>query len=1515
VRRLIRKAYILFIDQIRKVLTAVITFAVILAIYAPDISCQLYINEFLASNATIIEDTDYGEYSDWIEIYNAGPQPVNLNGYYITDNLDNPEKWQITQNVTVSAGGYILIWADGNNSGLHTSYKLAQEGEEIGLFSPGRALIDSVTYKLQTTDISHGRKSDGSPEWAYFTEPTPGTGNFTSSYNGMVENVPDFSVTGGLYTAPVVTELSTFPGGTIRYTTDGSEPGESSPLYSSPINIGTTTIIRARVFKANLVPGPVVTHTYFINEDIEQGTLPVVSLASDPDNFWDPQDGIYVQDFKPEWEVPVNIELFENNGSDRAAFSQPAGTKVNGLNSWRLPQKSLGIYFRKEYGDNKLEYPLFFDRDRSSYKSFTLRSSGSDWSYTMFRDALAQNSTRPNMNVDMQGYRPCVVYINGQYMGIHNIRSKTDDDYVEKNFGMEPGTFDLIENEDVVEAGDLDAYNEFEELVSHDLSVQSNYNAVAEIMDIEEFTDFVITEIYVRNTSIDHNIFTWKPKESGKWRWILIDMDRGFFSPDNYLISSFINQNVIPLGDLMDNAGYRVYFGRRMADHLYTTFHPQRMNKIIDEHKQAIEQEMPAHIERWLGTTSSWGNAMPSLEYWYGEVNDLKTFAETRPQYLLNDLRNYGFSETASLWTIVTPEEGGYVKLNGLTVPGSCWSGPYPKDLMLQFTAVEKPGYAFQGWAQSARHVIIPRGSVWKYLDNGSDQGSTWRETGFNDSGWQSGPAELGYGDGDESTTVSYGSNSNNKYITTYFRHSFSITEEDLSEFGFMINILRDDGAVVYVNGQEVIRTNMPGGSINYQTTAVSSISGSAESQFTSYDIDKDLFVAGTNVIAVEIHQSSSNSSDIGFDLELVSRSISTQDYITTSNPYSFTLVRDSGIVAVFEPTGQCLLPSEITGDIILDKDCSPYLAQGDITIHENVTVTIESGVEIWMPEGASIFINGCIFATGTADEPVIFKLNPSYSGSEWGALCFINTTAISCLTYVEIEGASEGPVPIRDMAAISAFNANLLLDHMTIENVYSNPVAARYSDVVLTNSSLHSEVTGDLINVKYGHALIENCVFWGNDKEDTDAIDFDDIQDGIIRNCKIYNFFGLNSDAVDIGEKAVNIHIDSLLVYDITDKGVSVGQKSSARITNSTFVNCNMGLGLKDSCHVTVDHCTFYSNATAIACFEKNAGSAGGNAVITNCILSNCSDASYFVDGRSAMNISFSLADNDALPAGPSNLFDDPLFVDPTEFNFRLKPSSPCKNAGISQGLDTDMGSLFYKYSGEPSLMFSGIFYNPRNDDSKTEFLAFYNPGSATIDISGYKITEGVDFTFPEGTLLEAGKSYIVSKYPDVAFTGDSWSNHAHWEAGNLANEGEPLKLENKYGMVIDYLHYQADNPWPFLANAGDVLILAEATLDNHFPYNWTVADYDDLVVSNNESKVPHLISIYPNPAMDIIYIKAPQYSGNYIDIYTVTGQLVARKLLDVNGFASIDLSSCNNSLLVLKVGDAVEKIVLIRP
>ena len=164
----------------------------------------------------------------------------------------------------------------------------------------------------------------------------------------------------------------------------------------------------------------------------------------------------------------------------------------------------------------------------------------------------------------------------------------------------------------------------------------------------------------------------------------------------------------------------------------------------------------------------------------------------------------------------------------------------------------------------------IPTGSEWRYLDDGSNQGTAWRARNFNDSAWLRGSAELGYGDGDESTVIGFGPDANNKFITTYFRHSFTI--QDASEItGLTANLLRDDGAVVYLNGTEVIRSNMPGGSIGFRTLASRGIGGSAERQIQSADINANLLRNGRNVIAVEVHQNGGGSSDLSFDLELIS--------------------------------------------------------------------------------------------------------------------------------------------------------------------------------------------------------------------------------------------------------------------------------------------------------------------------------------------------------------------------------------------------------------------------------------------------------------------------------------------------------------------------------------------------------------------------------------------------------------------------------------------------------------------
>jgi len=223
------------------------------------------------------------------------------------------------------------------------------------------------------------------------------------------------------------------------------------------------------------------------------------------------------------------------------------------------------------------------------------------------------------------------------------------------------------------------------------------------------------------------------------------------------------------------------------------------------------------------------------------------------------------FSGTACTVPLAIEPQGEAIAFAAL--PPQSWGERGGADGQGYFTISEGSYQPVYFYEEDTSTVLVPTGSTWRYLDDGSDQGTAWRQAGFDDSGWASGPAQLGYGDGDEATVVSYGGDPYNKHITTYFRHSFDVEDASLFE-GLTLRVLRDDGAVAYLNGTEVIRTNMPDGAIDYKTLAASAIGGSDESAFFMTSLDPGILNDGPNVLAVEIHQGAVTSSDISFDLE-----------------------------------------------------------------------------------------------------------------------------------------------------------------------------------------------------------------------------------------------------------------------------------------------------------------------------------------------------------------------------------------------------------------------------------------------------------------------------------------------------------------------------------------------------------------------------------------------------------------------------------------------------------------------
>ncbi len=673
---------------------------------------QLYINEFQASNITTILEPD-GDYLEWIEIYNGGSSYIDLYGYHLTDNLDNPLYCKIEDHINIGPKAHIIIWLERDRNQNSCEFALDMDGEEIGLFSPSGVLLDYVAFGEQYVNISHGRSSDGSAEWSYFGTPTPGVANNTVAIQSVV--FPDevnFSINGGVYSGNQVIELSTASNnGIIKYTIDGSWPTQSSLLYQSPVEIDVTTVIRARVFESDKLPGNVKTHSYILNEDT---SLPIVSLATDPENFFSGYSGIYVEGYRGitglcseepvnwnrDWERPVNIEYFTPDGLQQ--INQLTGTKVFGGCSRFPPLKSLAIFARKKYGDNSLNHQFFSDKAISEFKTIVLRNSGNDVVHSMLRDGFMQSLLVGRMDIDYQGYQPAIVFLNGEYWGILNIREKINEHYPASNYQLDADEIDMLEKEDYFNWGLVVSGSgvHYEELINYieenDLSDNDHFEYITKQMDVNEFLNYYLADIYFQNEDWpQNNVKYWRPQgEEGKWRWVLYDTDFGwglFSKSGNSLEWATRGASCDRLiRALLKNTDFKNEFIQRMAGHINTTFNPVMVNPIYDSIRGLIENEMPRHIGRW---------GVPQEISFDWQINHvMPTFTNTRPDSMrIFMMQKFGISGLYSFSTTVDNQNEGHIELCEVSLPQN-FNGLYFKNIPLRIVAVPRSGYTFSHW-------------------------------------------------------------------------------------------------------------------------------------------------------------------------------------------------------------------------------------------------------------------------------------------------------------------------------------------------------------------------------------------------------------------------------------------------------------------------------------------------------------------------------------------------------------------------------------------------------------------------------------------------------------------------------------------------------------------------------------------------------------------------------------------------------------------------------------------------
>lgn len=1465
-------------------------------------SAELVINEILASSHASDPDPDFGQISDWIEIYNAGTSSINLGDYYLTDNFSTPKKWHFPSYI-LDANDYLVIWADDqdtDDSALHTNFKLDNNGEVVGIYAADGSVVDTLSFREQLRDVSFGRATNNQNQLLYFEQPTPGRANASGFASDQTAADVSIDAPSGFYSGTLSASLTT-SSTSIRYTTDGSVPDRNAMLYTSPINMSQTTVLKARAFDSHKLPGPVATRTYFINETT---TLPVFSLTADPDHLWDNDIGIYVDEniaSRKEWERPGYLEFFEDDG--HLAFEQETSIRLFGRTAIYIPQKSLSFFF-----SNTLRYPLFSDHYVKEFDSFLLRSSSDDWHLTMFRDGFIQEMVQANLHMDTQDYRPAVLFINGEYWGIHNIREKYNESYVATHHDVDADNIDMLyiderEEEITVLAGDrvhYDAMINFAE--NNDLSDPANYQTISQMVDIDNLIDYSIAEVYIGNRSWPWNIRAWRPRTTdGKWQWLIFDLDRGFrYADENLLRNDEMMGRFHPFAELLDNENFKNLFIERLLEYSNGALQPDSLVPLLDSLQANIADEIPRHADRWRDACGNGVCGINSIDDWNNSVENMRSIVQQRQEIVQNQLADYfNFGSTVQLDVRIQQPGYGVVQIGEHTTVADSFSGFFFRNSTADLLAMPNNGFQFLGWKQNtgSATTLLPRGSTWTYFDQGYLPADNWMSTNFDDSGWASGPAELGYGDNDEQTVISYGGDSNDKYITTYFRTDFSVDNTSDIE-SVTMQLKRDDGAVVYLNGAEIVRSNMPAGNIHYDTVA--SEGASDENSFLEFTISPSALQNGSNTLAVEIHQRSASSSDISFDLELEAYYTAENDTYFSKEPVLHLDLTDNvSLAAVFASNSQHELPAQISQNTTLSAAQSPYLAMQDVFVQPGVTLTMEEGAAIYFASEASLIINGQLVAIGTAKNPI--SLNGLGDG-RWGALCIEDATGQSILSHVTINGATTGPDASHFKAAVSSWASDVTLDYVHIENV-NQPLYANGGTIILTNSLLDGTASGDdIANIQYASARVEDSHLFGNGE-----LDFDSVNNGIIRNNRIDIIStNTNRDGIDIGASD-NVLIENNRIFNCPDNGISVGEASNnAVVRGNLVVNASMGVAIKDASYALIDHNTFYNADTGVACYEKIAGQGGGHAEVSNSIFAGQFSNEFTTDELSSIEIRYSLSEQSQVD-GTGNLAGAAHFTNALKNNFHLSNLSPCIDAGDpssekdADGTRADIGAYFFN---QGPISTNGLVINEFMADNTQSYMdefgefddwiELYNGSDSPIDVAGLYLTDDVntptlwriaDYAVDSTTI--APKGFLVLWADKDSLQG---LLHAGFKLNADTEQIALVKADKDHNQitVVDSITYSAQQPDISYGRVHDGA--QDWQLFSIPTPGWANGTVTD---TSSENVRPTRFVVHPNypnpfnPQTTITY-ELPRDLHVTVEIFNALGQRV-NVLLDANNQAGI--------------------------
>ena len=712
----------------------------------------LVINELMQSNVETIMD-DIKEFPDsWVELYNPTDAAINLKDYKIGTKNKASKAWQLPD-MNVPAKGYVVIYCDKEgkeDNRLHANFRL-ESGKDGNLYLfKGSDIVDKLEgmAKMPAPDVAYGRKTDGADEWGYQLTPTAGKANTGEICNGKhILGAPVFSEMGRVGNSTVNLTLS-LPdgapeGAVIRYTTNGSEPTATSTKYTSAIKITKTKVIRAKVFCDGWLSPVSSAQSYIFHP--RSMTTPIFSVQTNDKYLNDKEIGLFPNNTKKEdkklhdWRRPVNIEMFTAEGEE-STFNQLSETRIQGGASRANALKSMVFYANKRFDPDhkRFSYEFFPDQKPgvTEFKSFSLRDGGNDFGDMYFRDLIIQRTMASHVDLDWQAGHSAVLYINGEYMGMLNIRERSNEDNVYSNYG---GLEDLdmveigheqINGQDMFEEelkeGTADFYEAFKAFYSQKGHTLAEYE---QWLDVSEYLNVAAMNLFYGNNDWPgNNTVFWRPNEddteSGlpkRFRVIVKDTDFGlglYGKQNNFnMLDLLYNPSKYPndkwaftepatrlLKNMLEDQDIRNMLIDKCCVFMADFMNGNGTGEMIDIIQAEAMEEFVAHRDKY--NPWSWMGNRTEIE---NKFNDAKNWAKGRPDHFYKHIGDqWKLGSPVGLTINKSTKADIEITFNGIKMSNNVFDGKYFKDLAMTISGGEE----VKGWRLSGAISEDVAGSV-----------------------------------------------------------------------------------------------------------------------------------------------------------------------------------------------------------------------------------------------------------------------------------------------------------------------------------------------------------------------------------------------------------------------------------------------------------------------------------------------------------------------------------------------------------------------------------------------------------------------------------------------------------------------------------------------------------------------------------------------------------------------------------------------------------------------------------